>query len=309
MAKKTIVPNTPKRLSLSPTKKRQITDKIVKFKGKKADIFRMLAQEHNITFEQVKNFYRNRKRSPQKTHGLCRLSETQDKSLVGIIWAFDGYKKPLNRRQTLIIANRIFGIKKRPLTNGWLTKFYLRWQKYLKLQNVQSVSNEKVQKSVYDQVQEWVLEFPKFCSFNGISRDFLVNTDETRLTIKKGAFKTKKLTAKTTTAKLGEDGVYSKAATYIPFITSGSKRLMDVFIFPLIDGKIKFSISNSRRSDRKSIPIFYSFSETGFLQKDHWLPMLKLLKHRLDPPSHFCFSTTSLLITTSIRSNTVMKMA
>jgi hypothetical protein len=65
-----------------------------------------------------------------------------------------------------------------------------------------------------------------------------------------------------------KEGKRDKVATYFPFICSSGERIIDVYVFPMNGDKCDFTITQTSRPKRNSIPTYFCFSDNGWLKKE-----------------------------------------
>jgi DDE superfamily endonuclease len=148
---------------------------------------------------------------------------------------------------------------------------------------LKGLERERVDNSVLTQTIEFVNWFNDWFKQKGLSTTVLINADETRVRIEgeqqkgKGIESTQKKKASAIKASAGD------AATYIPFHTAEGKMVCGVFVLPLdAKGESNFYLRDLTRGQRGSHPTFYCFTETGWMNSETWVEVLKKLKEILE---------------------------
>jgi len=221
-----------------------------------------------------------------KAHGNSVFTEAQELQLCAMLDAFSMVNRGLTMSFFLQHVKRLR--PKDPGWNprGWFAKFMLRHRERVSMATVKSLGYERISPTTVGDVEEWIKWFPAWVAANGLSWKWIINADETRVTIEGEQNRGKVIEGKGKRKKSKKKAHRGKLATYIPFTVSTGEVIMDVFVLPMemlsdTRGEYAFHLKISSKG-RRPWPTYYCFfTETGWLNGETWIPILEKLTKRM----------------------------
>lgn len=118
----------------------------------------------------------------KKTDGRMLFSVKDEEALVAALDAFSLLNRPLDKYTFLgMVRDMVPDDEWDP--RDWFEGFKQRWSHRFSPCTVKSLSFARVDPATYKNVAEWVEWFPKWMADNGLSFQWIINGDETRLTV------------------------------------------------------------------------------------------------------------------------------
>jgi hypothetical protein len=225
-------------------------------------------------------FYRMNQSGGKIRSNMIFTSE-EEEMFVGLLEGFSLLNRPLTRRAFISHV-----ITLRPnLTNwnpsGWCNRFFSRHHERISMKTVNGIKSSRVSKSTYTDVKGFVNHLERFLFERNIEEKLIFNADETRMSLLVDNHVLKAI-------EYIEKGKYSiisnanhKCATYIPFHCY-NKLMMSFVVIPLEkSGATKFSLREVKNSRREGAPVFYLFTESGWLNSEAWVVILKRFQEEI----------------------------
>ena len=242
----------------------------------------ILSNQYGISTERMRSLLQRRNSHPAFVHGNDIFSAKQEKTLVAAVEARSALNTPLSRQAFINVARQLRGKSEGWDADGWFTNFLKRLKTRLSLRTVKGLSAKRLATSTLSSVEEWVEFLPDFMEKNGLSSKWIVNADETRISMNEmhnGRFLGPKQ-QHTLGVRETERG---KFATYLPFIAANGVVVMDVFIVPVSsNGASNFSLEQVDRRAQNDHPVFWAFTSSGYLNNELWLVILQKFKEVMD---------------------------
>ena len=236
----------------------------------------------NLNFESTRSWFKRWKKNKGRRDGNQLFGAKIEEELVGMLEGWSLLNRPVPRHLFLQHVRQLRPDKSDWDPAGWYTSFLTRHKVRLSPRVLKGLERERVDNSVLAQTIEFANWFNDWFTQKGLSTKVLMNADETRVRIEgeqqkgKGIESTQKQKASAVKAQAGD------AATYVPFHTALGEIVMSVFVLPLdAKGMSNFYLRDLTRASRGSHPTYYCFTETGWMNSDTWLEVLKKLKEVL----------------------------
>lgn len=216
-----------------------------------------------------------------KQHGNQKLTDSEETQVLGMILAHTNANITLNRSQVIAAVRQVYFKKQAIDLDGWYTSFVKRHSSQLVALQGKEMKAARLSSSTMDELKSWLLWWPQYLKEKGYASHFLINADETRIIIERGKNKRVLAYRGKNTAIIPET-VKGKASTYIPFVACDGRKIMEVFVIPLKNqSEAEFKMNKIKNSGRLNSPVYYCFSESGYLSEIQWLPIIHLLNDQL----------------------------
>lgn len=166
---------------------------------------------------------------------------------------------------------------------GWKRRFLKRHSDRLTLTSTKSIDPARVNPSTLCAVNKWVKWCPEYLKTNGLSSEWMVNTDETRLGWENKHQRWFKIELAGNMAQKGDvSAAPDFVASYLPFVAANGTFIMDVFVIPTrgansTDLPLDELIPATTRAGGP-LATYFVFSSTGYLKGGLWLPILQMFK-------------------------------
>jgi hypothetical protein len=260
----------------------QISSSLPAATSKRAAI-REASEPLGLDFESTRSWFRRWDKNGGRRHGNQLFGAQVEEELVGMLEGWSLLDRPVTRAVFLRHVTVLRPDKSKWNAAGWYTTFLRRHEDRLSPRVLKGLERERVDTSVLTQTIEFVNWFNDWFKQKGLSTTVLINADETRVRIEgeqqkgKGIESTQKKKASSIKASAGD------AATHIPFHTAEGKMVISVFVLPLdAKGESNFYLRDLTRGKRGSHPTFYCFTETGWMNSETWVEVLKKLNEVLE---------------------------
>lgn len=241
-----------------------------------------IAPLYNITVDTARGIYRRISAHPKYSHGSHLFTFKQEQSLVATLDAFSLLNRPLDRQGFFRIVKELKKDDSEWDPRGWFGRFMERWEGKLTERSIKELSHSRVETSTLDNVKSWVEWFPSWMEKNNLSSKWIINADETRVTIEGAQHTSKVITGKRKNKQGSLKATRTKCATYIPFVASNGQLVFDVFIAPLhSNNEAKVVLKGLSRRKRGECQTYWGFTESGYLDGELWLPILKKLQEHM----------------------------
>lgn len=240
-----------------------------------------------VTFESARAMYKRMKASAGKLHGNALFSAEEEEAFVGLLQGFSMLSRGLTKqafiRSVMAAKPELTKAKKGWDADGWFAKFMQRHSTRLTQRTIKGLKSERLGDDVEAQVKDFVQWFPDWMASKGLSTKGLVQADETRIKIDNSQHKAKTIEVKGKRKYGGVEATKGKAASMIPFFSTDGALIMLVYVIPSdSSGVSSFFLREISRSSHDSVPTYYMFTDTGLVDEDAWLAILKTFKKEWD---------------------------
>ncbi len=208
---------------------------------------------------------RQNDRGEQQCHGLNRLSQQQEETVVGWILAFDRSSLPLNGRQIRDAIEHVFGVA---VSKTWLTTFKRRHRQHLRTRTPKPITRARISSTTPAEVDQWISGLEAFMELHYFPARARFNIDETRIL---PASRQKKIVGAPSTKAVNKynnrAGRTSCTGTWVPLISAVGDLFMSTYVVKA-KGESEFHevIPADKRGQRCNRH-FYAVSKTGFLNR------------------------------------------
>lgn len=232
--------------------------------------------ELNISETALRLRYRVYARNNGKERSNMLFSLKQEQAIRGFIDAWCLLNRPISRTMLLKYVRSLRKGVRGWNPRFWFDRFMARNSSELSLRAVQELSSERQNTRIVNDVHAFVKFMDEWVLKNEILKKIMINCDETRLFIKQGKHGIKKLISKCKTIPGDTIGKRTKCCTYLPF-HSADGIICNFFILPVDrKGKTNFQIKKVNTSTRLSVPTYYIFSKSGWLNSEAFFQILKI---------------------------------
>jgi hypothetical protein len=257
-----------------------------------------------VTAEVVRAAYKRWKQHPECEHAGRLFTDNEELCLVAELDAHSLQHTPLSKEEFLSLVKRLHPDRKDQSLLGWYRGFMDRWKNKLCTRAADGLSESRISPDTLASVEDWVEAWPSYLKKNGLSEKFIVNADETRLSLTKSGFKQKLITGRHGFKSSRKEIRAGKNATYLPFVMSTGQVLMDVFILPLSPTKgARFNVERIKKPSRNTHPTYWAFTDSGYMNRELWIECLQELKkimHQVQPGVQFIVLTDNAYCHSSI---------
>lgn len=229
----------------------------------------------NITPEALGNKFNRMMKANGRIRKNMLFTASEEEELVGILEAFSIINRPLTNS---LFINHVRTLRpNHPLWDpkSWSRRFFQRHADRLSIKTIHGIKNERLSSNLLSETLNFVEYFDLFVKNNNIENKCIFNADETRFSfgMDKYSFKAIEYTGKHYNSSISNSNY--KAATYIPFHTF-EKLYFSFLIIPLeTNGKSEFLIKKAKYLRSDGSPVYYMFTQTGWLSTEAWDCILK----------------------------------
>lgn len=230
----------------------------------------------DITEDGLRKKYSRYVRNEGKERGNMIFTIIEEQGIRGYIEAWCLLNRPLTRLMLLQHILTLRRVKKSWDPRGWFDKFMQRNKQFLSLRAVEQLSSDRVNAAIKHDVHAYVDYLDKWHLINKNITFLKVNCDETRLTLSEGKNGVKKLCSSSKSHPSNVVGKRSKCCTYVPFHSSDGL-IVNFFVLPLDSkGTATIRVRKVNTSLRSSIPTYYIFSNSGWVNSEGFYQILRI---------------------------------
>ena len=248
----------------------------------KREAAKMIAEKYGLKFERVRKWILGDFARKLKSHDNQMLTDAEEQILLGWIVAHSQANRPLTPSFIALAAKKVFRTKKHGSLRGWTASFLERHDAYLTQRKGHEMKPDRLGDKVLNDIDEWVEYFPSWVHENDINQDWIINADETRVLLPAGQKGPKVVVERAKIIAATQETIKNRAVTYIPFVASNGRRIMDVFVIPQQGQESAFFVNRKVRKLRSTTSTYYCFSENGYLDAGNWyhiiVELCKILK-------------------------------
>ena len=235
----------------------------------------------NITADALGNKFNRMVKANGRIRKNMLFTASEEEELIGILEAFSILNRPLTNS---LFINHVKTLRpSHPSWNpkSWSRRFFQRHADRLSIKTINGIKNKRLSKSLLNETLNFIDNFEFFVKNNNVENKCIFNADETRLTfgMDKYKFKAIEYTGKAYNSIITNNNY--KAATYIPFHTF-NKLYFSFLIIPLEkNGKSEFLIKKAKGLRSDGSPVYYLFTQTGWLNAEAWYCILKTFSEEI----------------------------
>ena len=270
--------------SWTPTKKLKIFEFIENYLKKNGNLLAgcqaAVKEFHiNISVESVRQRFIRFRNNNGKERGNMLFNLIFEQGLVGFIEAWALANRPLSRALLLEHIHHLRRNGSNWNASGWFQRFLNRNRDRLSQRAMKGLTKEHIRPNLREDVEIFI-SFMDSLAIDEENNDFLiVNCDETRLSLSDEKTRKRKIDSKRRKKSNEISGTRGKFATFLPF-HSPSGLLCSFFVLPLENsGEAQLMIHKASAVTRSSIPTYFGFTPSGYINSDIWLEIIKVF-HR-----------------------------
>ena len=195
---------------------------------------------------------------------------------VSILEAFSLLDRPLSRQSFLeyVIEKRSLNRSWNPA--GWFSNFMKRFSSNIGLRTLSSISENRSIRANYHTFNEFAEEFERITNEYNFSDENKLNIDETRFSINLDKMKLKGIVSLKKIVPAYQEPKRHPCASYVPVINN-HKMIISFLVIPasMVNNVDLNPYKSSYQTRNGYAPMFILYTDSGFVNKDAWLFMLK----------------------------------
>lgn len=266
-------------------KVREVIMDIKKKRNLGANVTQLLTencQKVGLSFNQLKGKFRRYLKNDGKLDSRTLLNDEQETRICAMFEGMCAINRPPSRLQFIDIVKSMFNLPKKWQGAGWFRGFIKRHKSRLSLKWLRGRQPKRSDKDLIGKINDWIEWYPNWIHSNALDTDWLINADETRVKLDSLELKTRRVGSTTFNTSGIQDFIKGKCSTYLPFIAANGIKIMEVFVLPLLNGKYEGQILPVKPVTRNTHPVYFCFTDSGYLTDSIWIPCLNKLKLRMD---------------------------
>jgi len=237
-----------------------------------------------------------------RSHGHQIFNDSDEEEIMGVLEAFSLANRGLSKQLVVLHLEKLRG------SHGWDARQWLdgliaRHSERFQYMFTVPIDPKRVKEEVYEQTELFVNFFPSWFKRKKLSVNGLFNADETRVKLEKHKDFMKLIESKEKQAHEYLEPLKGKAASYIPIVSATGELFMSIFVLPMTKegvAHLPMKLANpSSLHDRHSHPVYFAFTESGWVTAEVWKAILPAFRRRLDvlqPGLHACILMDNLAI-------------
>ena len=206
-----------------------------------------------------------------------KFSSSTEIALIGMVRGFTLASMPIPRIDIIEHIRHTYLDGQEWDGDGWLSNFLDRYRHELHIENVSSISSDRVHKVSYDECVSFINNYENYLFSDNINENCIFNIDEVRLSINSKNLKFKALVSKKLITPYFKESPGGLAATYVPIISKDAI-IIHFIVFPeaynpsTSDEPIK-SIHYTRTCKP---PLYRLRTTSGYLNHNCWMQILNI---------------------------------
>lgn len=195
---------------------------------------------------------------------------------VSILEAFSLLDRPLSRQSFFdyVINKRNLNRPWNP--SGWFSNFMKRFSSNIAVRTLCSINEDRSIRASYHTFNEFADDFERIIFENSIIDENKLNIDETRFSINLDQMKLKGIVSIRKLVPAYQVPKHHPCASYVPVINN-HKIVISFLVIPVsMVNKVELNANKSSYQTRRgSAPMFILYTDSGFVNTNSWLFMLK----------------------------------
>lgn len=244
---------------------------------------RILAEREDFTPEEVRQKFKRIAKTDGRVNGKRIFTFEEEETILGILQAWSLLNRSLCRQELMLIARSLRPDRQDWDAMSWSVGFLERHKARLACAQLKGLSFERVKPVTLVAVEKFIEWFQQWKRDNKLCGRALLNADETRVTVDINQLCTKLIECKEKEKKSSLVATAGKGATYIPFHSAAGSMIMSVFVVPFdANGFADFQLDEVRCQRRDTHPVYFAFTETGWMNSVTWLATMDILKKEME---------------------------
>ena len=168
--------------------------------------------------------------------------------------------------------------------SSWYESFIDRHKDKLIARAVKELKLERANPDIEDHFQDFVEFFGDWFTSKGLSVKLLLNADECRVSVGNDQHSSKKIESTAKSSGSAIEATKTKCVSYYVAVHSGvGELIISFYVLPINkNGNSNFYLEHLEKPTRNGHPTYFGFSDTGYVNREIWLEILKKLKARLE---------------------------
>jgi hypothetical protein len=242
-----------------------------------------IAIRERVDSEDFRRKMRRIRKAGGKMHGNRVFTFEEEETIVGVLQAWSLRHRSLSQPELMRIAKALKPDREDWDAKTWSADFLARHKKRLTKVHLKGLAFERVDSVTVDNVKTFVEWYGPWRDENGFKADGILNADETRVTVDLAQLTVKLIECTDKPKYSALMAVAGKGSTYVPFHSASGNIIMSLFVVPHDGHDIaEFPINEVVHMRRDQHPVYFAFTESGWMNAVTWKAALEKLHQEMD---------------------------